>query len=107
VQVLDEQQERLDPALPEQQPLHAVQRPLPALRGIEPPPRLLLHRDFQEREQRRQSGLQGPVEGEDLPRHLLADGPRLVPPLDVKVGLEQIDDGEIGSGLAVGDGAGL
>ena len=107
VQVLDEQQERLDLALPEQQALHGVQRPLPALRGIEPPPRLILHRDVEEREQRRQGGLQGPVERQDLAGHLLADRPRVVPPVDLKVRLEEIDDGEIGRGLAVGDGAGL
>ena len=107
VQVLDEQHERLDLALPQQQPLHGVQRPLPALRGIEPPPRRILHRNLQEREQRRQGGLQGTVEGQHLAGHLLADRPRLVPPLDVEVRLEEIDDGEIGRGLAVGDGAGL
>src|SRR6185503_4653204 len=50
---------------------------------------------------------QGPVEGQHLAGHLLADRPRLVPPLDVKVRLEKIDDREIGRGLAIGNGAAL
>jgi hypothetical protein len=67
VQVLDEQQERLDLALPQQQTLHGVQRPLPALRGIEPPPRLILDRDLQEREQRRQEGSRARSRDRTLP----------------------------------------
>ena len=46
VQVVEEQHERLDVALPEQQTLHGVQCPMPALRGIEPPPRLILDRNL-------------------------------------------------------------
>jgi hypothetical protein len=46
MQVLNEQHERLDLALPEQQVLDGVQCPLPALPGIEPPPRLILDRNL-------------------------------------------------------------
>src|SRR5204862_1625545 len=59
--------------------------------------------DFQEREQRREGGLQGRIQRQQLADHLLAYLPGIVPTLDLEVSLEETDDRQVGSGLAVRD----
>ena len=93
VQVLEQHHERLDLALSEEKPLHSVQAGLPPLGRIEPLPFRLLRRDIQQREQGGQRGLEAPIEREDLAGDLLADLPAVVPPIDLEVGLEQINNG--------------
>ena len=73
VQILEDQQQRLHLALPQEQPLDGIQRPLAALGRIEgrpPGSSTGTSRSAQERRQRR---LQRAVEGQDLAGHLLAD----------------------------------
>ena len=102
VQVLEQHQKRLHLALPEQQTLHAIQRPLPPLRGIEPLPRGILDWDVQQREQRREGGLQARSSDSSLPVTFSRIFRVLVPPLDLEIHLEQVDNGQVGGRLAVG-----
>ena len=107
VEVLEDQQERLDLALAEQEALDRVERPLAPLRRVE---RLPLRRRRPARPAARGAPagwLKRAVQRQELPRHLLAHRPRVVPVLDPEVALEQIDHRQIGRRLPVGDRAGL
>ncbi len=73
VEVLEDHEERLDLALPEQEPLDGVERPLAALAGIERLPHGVLDGYIEERQQRRQDRLEGPIQRQELAGHLLAD----------------------------------
>ena len=103
VQVLEDEQHRLHLGLAEQQPSHAVQRSLAALRRVHLLPRRILDWDIQERQQGREGGLQGPVEGQYHPGDLLPDPPRPVAGLDLEITLEHLDHREVRRGLPVGD----
>ena len=56
VQVLEDHQERLDLALPQQQPLEGVEGALPALGRVERLPRGVVDRHIQQRQERRRVG---------------------------------------------------
>ena len=65
------------------------------LRGIEGLPLRVLDRHLQERQQSRQPRLQGPVEGQQLARHLLTPAAGVVSGIDANIPLEQIEDGQV------------
>src|SRR5262245_37547240 len=73
VKVLEDQQQGLDLALPEEQALDRVQSLPAALRGIESLPGLVVDGDIEQREQRRQEGFQRPVKRQQLARYPLAN----------------------------------
>jgi hypothetical protein len=102
VQVLAHQAQRLDLALPQQQVFDGLEGAPTALRGIEGLPLGVLDRHLQQCQQGRQRGLQGPVEGQQLARDLLAPAAGVVLGVDLEVALEQIKDGQVGGSLAIG-----
>ena len=61
-------------------------------------------RDVQEREERWQRRLEGRVEGQEGGRHFVADGRGTVAVVEPEIGFEQINDRQIGDGLAIGYG---
>ncbi len=66
VEVFDDDQERLDLALPQEEPLQGVDGALAPLRRGEGLPSAVFHRHVEEREERRQRWLEGAVEREEL-----------------------------------------
>jgi hypothetical protein len=74
VEVLEHQQEGLDLALSQEEPLQGVVRALPALGWVENLPPPVFHRDVEQREERRQRRLEGAIEREELAGDLLPDG---------------------------------
>ena len=107
MQILEDQQQGLHLAFPDQQTLDGLQGVSPALRGIQSLPGGVLHRHVEQGEDRGEGRLQGLIEGEELAGHFLAHPSSVVTGLDADIGLEQIHDREIGGGLAVGHGATL
>ena len=102
VQVLEDQQEGLHLALPQEQTLEGVQGALAALRRIEALPLWILHRHLQEGQEGRQGRPEGRIQREQPPGELLAHAPPVVAVLELKVGLEQVDDRQIRGSLAIG-----
>ena len=82
--------------------MSAVERALAALRRVEVRKGLSSGSGVQERQQRREGVLERLVEREHLPGDLGPDGARVIAVVDMAVALEQVDDGEVGRGLAVG-----
>ena len=107
VEVLEHDQERLDLALPQEEPAQGVDGPLPPRGRVQRLPPAVLHRHVEEREERRQRRLERAVEREELARDLLPDGARLVPVTDLEVTREETRHREIRRGLAIRDGARL
>ena len=103
VEILEDDEERLDLALPEQETLHGVQRSVVALRGLERLPPRILHRHVQEREEGRDSRLEGWIERQHLAGQLLPDLPGIVARIDLAVGPEELDQRQVGHAAAVGD----
>ena len=102
VEVLEDQQEGLHLALPQEQAFEGVQGALAALRRIEGLPCGILHRHLQEGQEGRQGRPEGRIQREQPPGELLAHAPPVVAVLELKVGLEQVDDRQIRGGLAIG-----
>ncbi len=105
VQVLEDEEERLPLALPEQEVLDGLEGALPALGGIERLPVGVLDGDIEEREQGGQDRLEGAIEREELAGHLLADLAGGLAIVHLEVGLEEVDDRQVAGRLAVGHGA--
>jgi len=103
VEVLDDQQQGLDLALPEQQALDRLEGLPSALRRIEGLPVLVVDGDIEQCQERRQKGFQRAVERQQLARHSLANGPRVITLLDAAIGLEQLDDGQVRRRFAIRD----
>ena len=72
VEVLEDDQQRLHLALPQQEPLHGVEGAPAALGRIEGRPLRVIGRHVEQRQERRQAVLQRPVQRQELARHLLA-----------------------------------
>jgi hypothetical protein len=68
MQVLEQNEERLLLALPEQQPLYAFERPLAPLRRVEPLPLRVVNRSIQKPKERRESRLERPIQRQQLAR---------------------------------------
>jgi hypothetical protein len=103
VQVLDHEQNGLDPRFAEPEPLDRLQRALAALRRIQRLPGTVVYRHVQQSQERRQARLKSPVERQEPGRHLLANLWRVVAVLDVEVGPEEVDHGQIRGRLAIRD----
>ena len=73
VQVLEDHEQRLLLALPEQEPLDGVEGALPALGRIERLPGGVLDGHVEQGQQGRQGRLQRPIQRQELAGHLLAD----------------------------------
>jgi hypothetical protein len=73
------------------------------LRRIECVPLSIVHWHVEQGQQRRQCWLQSAVEREQLARQLLPDLTELVPVLDLKVTLEEIDHWQVARSLSIGD----
>jgi hypothetical protein len=71
VQIFKDQQEWLDLAFAQQHALEPVERALAPLRWVEVAKRALLRQHLQQRQEGREHVLEGLVEGEHLPGHLL------------------------------------
>ena len=107
VKVFEYQAQRLDLALPEEHAPQAVYGPPAALPGVEGVPRGVVGRHVQEGKEARHHGSQRLVERQELARDLLPDAARIIARLDPEIALAEIDDGQIGAGLAIGDRARL
>jgi hypothetical protein len=101
VQVLEDHEERLHLGFAEEETFDRLQRPLPALGGVEVLPMGILDRHVQECQQRRQSRLQRTIQREKPSCHLLPDVPDRVAVGDLEVALEEIDHGQVARGLPV------
>ena len=75
VEVLEDDEQRLDLALAQQQTLDRLEGPLTALRRVERRPRGVVHRHVQQRQERGHGGLEGLVQRQELTGDLLADRP--------------------------------
>ena len=69
MEILEEHQQRLDLALPEEQSLDRIERPLPALGRVERVPCGIVDGDIQQRQQRRQEWLQRAIQRQELAGH--------------------------------------
>ena len=103
MQVLEDQQQGLRLAFPQQQAFQRLQGALATLGGVEGLPRWIVNRDVQECQQRRQGRPQSRIQRQELAGDLLTDLPRLIAVVDLEVDLEQVADGEVGGRLAIGD----
>jgi hypothetical protein len=105
VEILEDHEQWLDLALSQEKALTGVQGSLAALRGIERLPLGILDRHVKEGQEGRACRFECPIKGEELVCYLLMHLPRVVPALDLTVGLEEIDDREVAGGFAVRHGA--
>jgi hypothetical protein len=107
VEVLDDHEERLDLALPQEESLQGVDRALPPLWWGEGLPCAVFDRYVEERQDRRQRRLEGVVEREELRRDLLPDRAGFVLVTHLKVVAEEVHHRKVGRGRAVRDGGRL
>ena len=107
VQILERQAHGLDLAFPEEEALERLQGALAALGRIEGLPLGIRDRHVQESEERGQGRLQRRIQRDQLAGEFLRDLPRVVAGLDLEVRPEEVDDRQIGRGLAVGGRAGF
>src|SRR5262245_49223426 len=103
VQVLEDQDQGLDLALAQQQALDCIKRLLAPLARIESVPGRLLHGHVEEGEKGGHSRDESWVQRQDLPCNLLPDLLRVVATLELEVAAKEIDDGQVGGGLTVGN----
>ena len=102
VEVLHDHQQGLDLALPQQQTLDGVQHALAALGRIQGLPLRVLDRHVQEREEGRQGRPQRLIQREELVGDLLVHPSPIIGALNLEVGFEEVDDGQVGGRLPVG-----
>ena len=105
VQVLHDHEQRLDLARPQQQARAGLQGALAALRRLEGLPVRVVHWDVQKRQHGWQGWHESLIQRAELAHDLVADRLRLVARVQLEVGLEQVDDGEVRGLLPVGDRA--
>ena len=102
MQDLTHQEQGLHLAFAQQHALEPVERALAALRQIKLEKGAVVRRGVQGRQQGREGVLQRLVERDNLPGDLGPDGAYVVAVVGMAVALQQVDDGELGRGLAVG-----
>src|SRR5262249_40870781 len=85
VEILEDEEQRLDLALAEEKALARVECPLASLRGIENLPGWVVPQHVEQGEDRRELGFQGPIERQELAGDLLPDSSAVVASLDLKV----------------------
>ena len=102
VQVFEDQQQRLHLAFAQQHALEGRRACAGAAAVDRAAKRAVVRQGLQQRQQRRDGVLEGLVQRQHLPGDLGPDGAGVVAVLDVAVALEQVDDGEVGRGFAIG-----
>ena len=103
VEVLEDDEERLRSGLAQEQLPDGIERALAALERVQGGPHGIVDGHLQEREQHGQDRLERAVEGQELPRDLLAHLPMIVALPDPEVALEEVDHRQPGTGPPVGD----
>jgi hypothetical protein len=83
VEVLQDDEQRLDLALADEEVLDRLQDPLTALWRVSRQPRGVVHRHVQQRQDCGHRGLKALVQRQELASDLLADSPRVVLVLDL------------------------
>ena len=101
VEVLKDQEKRLDLALPKQYPANAVMEPLSAKGGVERLPLGVLDGNVEQPAKGREARLEAPVQGEQLAGDLFRAVPSVIPRIEVKIAPEQLDQRQVRGGLAV------
>jgi hypothetical protein len=94
-------------AFAQQHALERREQALAALRRVEGAKRTVVRQHLQERQQRRNGVLQGLVQRQHLAGHLGPHRAGVIRLFQVAIALEQVEDGEVGRGLAVGDRSAL
>jgi len=89
-------------AFAQQHALEGLQRALAPLRRLELLERTVRREDVEQGEERGERLLQRLVERQHLPGDLGSDGARLLPVLNMRIALEQINDREVRRGFAIG-----
>ena len=107
VEVLEDDEQRLDLSLAQEQALHRVQGALTALRRVKRRPRGVVDRHVEQRQESGHGGLQGLIQRQEPAGDLLADGSWIILVLNLQVALEQVDHGQVRRGLPVRNGARL
>ena len=107
MEVLEQNHQRLYLALAQDQALDPVENPLSALGRVETLPGLVLDRNVEQPQDRRDRGLELPVERQELACDFLAHLPGGVSWLDREVRPEELDDGKVVRCLPVGHRAGF
>jgi len=101
VEVLEDEEQRLSAALPEQHPLDRLQRPLSALGRSERQMVVVLRESVEDPQDRRDTVLQRFIQGEHVAGHLGAHRARVVLVRDLEIALEEVDHRKIRRRLAV------
>ena len=107
VEVLEDEEQGLRAALPEQHALDGLERPRAARDRVEPRELMVLRERVEHPQERRDTVLQSLVEGEDVAGHLRAHRAHVVLLRDLEVALEEVDHRQVRCRLAVRDGARL
>src|SRR4030095_7264740 len=95
MQILEDDQERLDLAFPQQQALDGIERLLAPLEGIEGLPGHLVHGYIEQRQEGGHDGRECRRERKNFPGDLLANLPRVVATLELEVTAKQLDHGKV------------
>ncbi len=90
VQVLEDQEQGLHLAFPQQQAFQRLQGALATLGGVEGLPRCIVNRDVQECQESRHGRPQGRLQRQRLAGNVLTDLARLIALVDLEVDLEQV-----------------
>ena len=93
MEILEDDEERLDLRFAEKKAFDRIERGLPTLGRIEALPCGILDRSVEQRQKRRKRRLQRPIQGHDLSDDLLPDVPVRVTISDPEIVLEEFDDG--------------
>src|SRR5262245_32839207 len=101
VQIFKDQEQRLHLTFAQQYALECGERALPPQLRIKPQKWAIGGQRIQESQQRRNSLLQGFVQGQEVSSDLGPDGARVIAILDVDIALQQVHNREVGGGLAV------
>jgi len=91
----------LNQALPEEQPLQGIERPLPPLRGFEHTEVVLFGQGVQQPEDGRHRVFERLVQRQEVAGDLGPDRARIVPVVDPQIAPQEIDDGEVGGGAPI------
>ena len=107
MEIFEDHEQGLQLALVEQETLGGVEGSLAALRRIERLPLRVLEGHVEERQQRGQGRLEGPIQREELAGHLFVNLPVGLGLVHLEVGPEEVDNRQIAGRLAVGHGTRL
>ena len=103
VEVLEDQDQRLHPALAEEERLDGLVGPAAPVGRVQGAEGAVLGQSVEQSADGRDRVLQGPVEHQHFAAHLFRDGAGVVARLGAEVRLEEIDHRKVRRRLAVGD----